>query len=114
MREIPRPQWPTFLSQFGYRHFGWKVIVEHKLPGREKLIEDHCFLEEIVNQHADGREQIAFVLGTPFRPFRTRIIDNPSHVRVPARREHALKIEAEDGSYTVVRLLHSNRGHLTY
>lgn len=104
MRDIPRPQWPTFFSNFGYRHFGWNVTLEHKLRGREGLIEDHCFLEEVVTDCANGHDQITIVLGCPFHPFKSCIIDNPRRVRVPAGSKHMLNIEAGDGSYTVIRL----------
>ena len=100
MREIPHPQWPDFLTQFGYRHFAWNVTLVHKLAGRDKLIENHCFLEEFVA----GHEQIIIVLGSPFRPFQSCVIENPCHLRIADTRQHALDIECSDGSSIVVRL----------
>jgi hypothetical protein len=104
MREIPYPQWADFLNQFGYRHFAWNVTLVHKLAGRDKLIENDCFLEEFVTGHVDGHEQITIVLGSPFRPFQSCVIENPCHLRITDTREHALEIESRDGSSIVVRL----------
>ena len=101
-REIPPPQWPSFLGNFGFRHFGWNVRLEQKSRGRDKLLAaDHSFLEELT---ADGHQQITIVLGTPFRPFHTHVVSNPRHMRVVAGAEAALEIESADGSTVVVHL----------
>jgi hypothetical protein len=99
MREIPYPQWEDFLNQFGYR-FAWNVTLVHNLAGRDKLIENDCFLEEFVTGHVDGHEQITIVLGSPFRPFQSCVIEEsmPSahyryararpRNRIPRRQQH--------------------------
>jgi hypothetical protein len=104
-REIPPPQWPSFLGDFGFRHFGWNVRLEQKSRGRDKLLAaDHSFLEELTTDGADGHQQITIVLGTPFHPFHTHVVSNPRHMRVVAGAQAALEIESADGSTVVVHL----------
>ena len=110
-REIPSPQWPSFLGEFGFRHFGWNVTLEQKSHGRGKLLAaDHSFLEELATDGADGHQQITIVLGTPFHPFRTHVINKPLHVRVAAGAQAALEIESADGSTFVVHLRRHDGG----
>jgi hypothetical protein len=110
-REIPPPQWPSFLGNFGFHHFGWNVTLEHKSPGRDKhLVVNHSFLEELATDVADGKQQITIVLGTPFHPFHAHVISNPLHVRVVAGAEAVLEIESADGSAVVVHLRRHNGG----
>ena len=109
-REIPSPQWPSFLGKFGFRHFGWNVRLEQKSRGRGKLLAaGHSFLEELTTNVAEGQQQIAIVLGTPFQPFHTHVIDNPLHVRVVAGAQPALEIDSADGSTVVVHLRRRDR-----
>ncbi|HEX9119871.1 MAG TPA: DUF5335 family protein [Terriglobales bacterium] len=104
-REIPPPQWYSFLGNFGFRHFGWNVTLEQKSPGRGKhLVVNHSFLEELTTDVADGQQQITIVLGTPFQPFHTHVVSNPLRVRVVAGAQAALEIESADGSTIVVHL----------
>jgi hypothetical protein len=102
-REIPPPQWPSFLGNFGFHHFGWNVTLEQKSRGRGKYFAaNHSFLEELATEGADGHQQINIVLGTPFRPFHTHVVSHPRHVRVVDAA--ALEIESADGSTVVVHL----------
>jgi hypothetical protein len=104
-REIPPPQWPSFLGNFGFRHFAWNVTLEQKSQARGKLhAVNHSFLEELATDGADGHQQITIVLGTPFQPFHTHVVSNPRHVRVVAGAQDALEIESADGSTVVVHL----------
>jgi hypothetical protein len=104
-REIPSPQWPIFLGNFGFRHFGWNVTLEQKSRERGKLLAaDHSFLEELATGVADGHPQITIVLGSPFRPFHTHVINKPLRMRVVAGAQAALEIDSADGSTVVVHL----------
>ncbi len=110
-REIPPPQWPSFLGNFGFHHFGWNVRLEQKSRGRGKhCAANHSFLEELTTDVADGKQQITIVLGTPFRPFHTHVVSNPRRVRVVAGAQPALEIESADGSTVVVHLRRHDRG----
>jgi hypothetical protein len=104
-REIPSPQWPIFLGNFGFRHFGWNATLEQKSRGRGKLLAaDNSFLEELTADVADGHPQITIVLGSPFHPFHTHVIKKPLRVRVVAGVQAALEIDSADGSTVVVHL----------
>lgn len=104
-REIPSSQWPIFLGKFGFRHFGWNVRLEQKSRGRGKLLAaGHSFLEELTTDVADGHPQITIVLGSPFHPFHTHVINQPLRVRVVAGVQAALEIDCADGSTVVVHL----------
>ena len=110
-REIPSPQWHSFLGNFGFRHFGWNVTLEQKSRGRGKnFAANHSFLEELATDVADGHQQITIVLGTPFQPFHTHVVSNPRHVRVVAGAQAALEIESADGSTVVVHLRRHDGG----
>lgn len=103
--EIPPPQWPSFLGNFGFRHFGWNVRLEQISRGRDKhFAVNHSFLEELATDGADGQQQITIVLGTPFHPFHTHVIRKPVHVRVVAGAQAALEIESADGTVVMVHL----------
>jgi hypothetical protein len=104
-REIPPSQWPSFLGNFGFRHFGWDVTLEQESRQRGRhLVVNHSFLEELATDVADGQQQISIVLGTPFHPFHTHVVSNPLHVRVVAGTQAALEIDSADGSTVVVHL----------
>ena len=104
-REIPLPQWYSFLGNFGFRHFGWKVRLEQESRGRGKLLAaDHLFLEELTTDGANGHQQITIVLGSPFHAFHTHVVSNPRRVRLAAGAQPALEIESADGSTVVVHL----------
>jgi hypothetical protein len=104
-REIPPPQWPSFLGNFAFRHFGWSVTLEQKSRGCDKhLIANHSFLEELNTDVAGGQQQISIVLGSPFRRFHTHVINKPVQVRVVAGAQAALEIDTADGSTVVVHL----------
>ena len=104
-REIPPPQWYSFLGNFGFRHFGWNVTLERTSQehGNRHAV-NHSFLEELTTDVADGKQQITIVLGTPVRPFHTHVVSDPLHVRVVAGAQAALEIESADGSTVVVQL----------
>jgi hypothetical protein len=102
--EIPRQEWPLFLGNFGYRHFGWEVTLEQKRPGCGKRIADHHFLQEVTSERADGREQITIVLGAPFAPHQTHVVDNPQRVRVALGREEVLEIDCGNGITVVIHV----------
>jgi hypothetical protein len=104
-REVPPTQWPMFLGNFGFRHFGWNVTLEQASRRRGKHhLANHSFLEEVATDVADGKQQITIVLGTPFHPFHTHVIHKPVHVRVAAGAQATLEIESADGSTVVVHL----------
>ena len=104
-REIPSPQWPSFLGNFGFRHFAWNVTLEQKSHGRGKLLAaDHSFLEELATEGADDDQQITIVLGSPFHSFHTHVVSNPRRVRLAAGAQPALEIDSADGSTVVVHL----------
>ncbi|MBZ5568597.1 MAG: hypothetical protein LAN64_12175 [Acidobacteriia bacterium] len=105
-REIPHPLWPTFLADFGLRHFCWKATLERKHSGgRCELIADNgCFLEELATGCVGGQRQIAIVLDSPFREYRTHVVSNPQRVRVAAANQDSLEIDAADGSTMIVRV----------
>jgi hypothetical protein len=104
-REIPPPQWPSFLGNFGFHHFGWNVRLEQKSRGRDKhFVINHSFLEELASDGAEGQRQITIVLGTPFHPFHTHVIRKPVHVRAVAGTQAALEIESADGSVVVMHV----------
>ena len=110
-REIPPPQWPSFLGNFGFRHFCWNVTLEEKSRGGGKHVAaNHSFLEELATDVADGKQQITIVLGTPFRPFHTHVVSNPRRVRVVAGAQPALEIKSADGSTVVVHLRRHDGG----
>jgi hypothetical protein len=102
--EIPRQQWSLFLGNFGYRHFGWDVTLEKKRPGHGMRIADHHFLQEVTSERADGHEQITIVLGAPFAPHETHVVDNPQHVRVAPGPEEAIEIDCGRGISVVVHV----------
>jgi hypothetical protein len=104
-RDIPHPQWPSFLGRFGLRHFGWTVTLEQKFHGRGKLIlTNQSFLEEVSADGDNGRQRITIVLGSPFHGFRTHVVSDPQRLRVADREGPALRIDSDDGSTTVIRL----------
>jgi len=104
-REIPSSQWPSFLGKFGFRHFGWNVRLEQKSRGRGKLLAaGHSFLEELTTDVADGQQQITIVLGSPFHPFHTHVVNKPLRVRVVAGAQPGLEIDSADGSTVLVQL----------
>jgi hypothetical protein len=103
--EIPASQWPIFLGDFGFRHFGWKVTVVERAPGRSKhLLNSQSFLEEVATSNTDGKRKITIVAGTPFHPFHSVVGSDPLHVRVAAGAQPALEIESADGSTVVMHL----------
>ena len=109
-REIPLSEWPSFLGNFGFRHFGWNVKLEQKSRGRGKLLAaGHSFLEELTTDA--GRQQITLVLGSPFHPFHTHVIDKPVQVRVVTGAEVTLEIDCADGSTVVARLRRRDCGN---
>ncbi|MFI5110264.1 MAG: DUF5335 family protein [Terriglobales bacterium] len=111
-REIPPPQWSSFLGNFGFRHFGWNVTLEQKSRRRGKhLVVNHSFLEELTTDVAGGHQQISIVLGTPFHPFHTHVIRKPVHVRVVAGAGAALEIDSADGRTVVVHLRRRDGGN---
>ena len=105
-RDIPHPQWPTFLADFGFRHFCWKATLERKHNGgrHESISDNGCFLEELAIHSAGGQQQLAIVLDSPFREFRTHVVSNPLRVRVAAGNRDSLEIDAADGSTMIVRV----------
>ena len=111
-REIPPPQWYSFLGKFGFRHFGWSVTLEQKSHGRGKVLAaDHSFLEELATEGTDNDQQITIVLGSPFQSFHTHVVSNPRRVRVVAGAQAALEIESADGSTVVVHLCRHDHGN---
>jgi hypothetical protein len=111
-REIPHPQWPTFLADFGFRHFCWSatVVRKHSDGRRQVIAANHgCFLEELATNPNGGQPQIAIVLGSPFRQFHTHVICNPKHVRLAPGDQAALEIDAADGSTMIVRVCQRDR-----
>jgi hypothetical protein len=105
--EIPRHQWPWYLGNFGYRHFGWNVTLEQKRRGRGKRTDDQHFLQEVSSECADGREQITIVLGAPFAPHEVHVVDNPKRVRVAPGNEDVLEIDCGRGITVVVHVRRS-------
>ena len=105
-RDIPHPQWPTFLADFGFRHFCWKATLERKHRGgrSEMIINNGCFLEELATEFAGGRRQIAIVLDTPFQEFNTHLVSNPQRVRVSGENQDSIEIDEDDGSTMIVRV----------
>ena len=109
-QEIPASQWPSFLGKFGFRHFGWNVRLEQKSRGHGKLLAaGHSFLEELTTDA--GQQQITIVLGSPFHPYHTHVIDKPVQVRVVAGAQVALEIDCADGSTVVVHLRRRDCGN---
>ena len=109
-REIPSPQWPSFLGNFGFRHFCWDATLEQTSQGCGRQVAvNHSFLEEVTTDVADGKQQINIVLGTPFRRFHTHVVSDPRRVRVVAGAQAVLEIESADGSKVVMRLRRHNR-----
>ena len=110
-REIPPPQWSSFLGNFGFRHVGWNVTLEQKSRQHGKhLVANHSFLEELATDGANGHQQITIVLGTPFHPFHNHVIHKPVHVRVLDGAQAALEIDSADGSTVVVQLRRRDHG----
>ena len=73
--------------------------------GRHESISDNgCFLEELAIHSAGGQQQLAIVLDSPFREFRTHVVSNPLRVRVAAGNRDSLEIDAADGSTMIVRV----------
>ena len=91
--EIPRQQWPLFLGNFGYHHFGWDVVLERKRLGRGERIADHHFLQELATESTGGREQITIVLGAPFAPHQVHVVEDPKRVRLAPGDEETLEID---------------------
>ena len=110
-RDIPHPQWPTFLADFGQRHFCWKISLERKHSGgrRESVSDNGYFLGELATNFAAGQQQIDIVLDEPFCEFRTHVVSNPRRVRVAAENQDALEIDSADGSTVIVRLRQPDR-----
>ena len=101
-QEIPPLQWPMFLGDFVYRHFAWNVTLEQKRAGHGKLVAaNHSFLQELASVQDNGHQQITIVLGAPFEPHQTHVLDNPQRVRfVPAK--DAVEIDTCDGGTVIV------------
>jgi hypothetical protein len=103
-REIPRQQWPRFLGEFGYRHFGWDVILEQQFRGRGRLMAaERRFLQELATEDAQGRPQITIVLGAPFAAHQTHVVPDPKRVRFIAERD-AVEIDTGDGRTVIVQV----------
>jgi hypothetical protein len=103
--EIPQPQWPNFLGNFGLRHFGWNATLEQKSPEGGKLIlTNHSFLEELNAEDGDGQQRITIVLGSPFHGFHKHVVSDPQRLRVAGGHEAALRIDCDDGTTTVLRV----------
>jgi hypothetical protein len=100
--EIPREQWPQFLGSFGHEHFGWRVTLQSRRPGRGKLIEvEDSPLQNLMDEQAGSHEQISIVLGEAEQRQETHVVENPTRVRLCAA---SLEIDAGDGTVTVVTL----------
>jgi len=98
--EIPREQWPRFLGSFGNEHFGWRVTLQSRRPGRGKLIEvEDSPLQELIDEQAGNCEQISIVLGDAQQRHETHVVENPTRVRLC---EGSLEIDGRDGTVTVV------------
>jgi hypothetical protein len=102
--EIPRQDWPLFLGNFGFRHFGWDVVLEKRRPGRGERIVDNHFLQELTAESTGGREQITIVLGAPFSLHQVHVVEDPKHVRVAPGDPEALEIDCGRGITVVVHV----------
>ncbi len=102
-REIPSPQWATTLGNFGLHHFGWNVTLAKKsLLGGELLTDGHAFLEELATGGLNYNRRITIVLGSPFHPFHTHVVDHARRLRVAAAPHSALEIESSGGRTFVI------------
>lgn len=103
-REIPRREWPRFLGEFGYQHFGWNVTLEQQFPGRGRLIaSERRFLQEVTAEDPQGHPQITIVLAVPFAAHQMHVVPDPTRVRFVAERE-AVEIDTGDGRTVVVQV----------
>jgi hypothetical protein len=104
-RDIPRPEWSSFLESFSQMHQGWLVRVDDvAMPAGPTAVEARGL--PLIGATYDRRDDmIAIALGGHEGEHLTRILQHPSRVAVEQTDdgiEQGVRIESETGPATRV------------
>ncbi len=106
-QEIPRGEWLSFLDSFSRQHEGWLVTLEvPQGQGRGGVEAENLKLEGLTPEHSEGHDRISIALGQQPDDHLTHFVSDPIRLlfqETSGGGQAGLRIEAADGSVTVVR-----------
>ena len=106
-REIPRGEWLSSLDSFSRAHEGWRVTLEVPQEHQQSGVEaENLTFEGITPEHSEGHDRISIALGREPDDHLTHFVSDPKRlllVEGTADGEGEVRIEAADGSQTVIR-----------
>jgi hypothetical protein len=107
-REIPRPEWASFLAAFSRMHRGWRVRIEVFGADIGAQEEAELPLMGVIVDPEPAGMRVTITLGLEPDDHVSHSIEHPTRIRLAQTDEgadQALEIEAKDGAITLVRFL---------
>jgi hypothetical protein len=105
--DIPRNEWPAFLTAFGRQHEGWLATVELREPfGASIMVNERPLRSADAKIDPRGEARIALIFGHHDGGPMTEIADVPQQLRFLETEEHAhvgLEIESAKGRSLILR-----------
>ena len=109
-RQIPKSEWPAFVSSFNSRHQGWAMNLEVFGPDIGAQVEGtRLVLEGLTDDEMHG-DTIMIMAGTKPDDHVTHSIIRPTEIsleKTDTGEDAALSIKAEDGNRTLLTFLYA-------